>query len=206
MATGIVLDFTSDLRNAGHVQVDETGEILPYNDKNFPNTGLNLNDPCTFDVLPDPMNPGSYYATNLQKIGVVPPTNITQPFNGDVTANPGDVVTITGIAAVITGNLIVNGGKIIVEQSAQVNGTASHQINDGALVVRKGGQVKGGINIDGGGNLKVINKGKMVGGINVNNGGRMIVGNDNGPGYITGPIDILRIRKFDVTADSKING
>ncbi|HXB40775.1 MAG TPA: hypothetical protein VNZ49_09550 [Bacteroidia bacterium] len=205
MATGIVLDFTSDLHNAGHVKVDETGEILPYSDRNFPNTGLNLNDPCTFDIFPDPMNPGSYVATNLQKIGVVPPTNITQPFNGNVTSNPGDVITISGAAAVVTGNLIINGGKIIVEQSAQVNGNA-HQLNDGALVARQGGLIKGGINVDNGGNLKVVNKGKIVGPINVNMGGRMIVGNDNGPGFITGTIDILKIRRFDITGDSKING
>lgn len=214
MATGILYSVNSPTGadgskpSTGQVQVDETGEILAFDDPNFSTSGIqNVGDKCTFDIIPpDGRVHTVAYATNLKAlVATAPPTTITGPQTGDITANVGDIITITGAAAIVTGNIIVNGGKVIIEQDAQVVGTA-HSIVDGVIVARKGGQVKGGINVDGGGNLKVVNKGKIVGGINVQSGGRMIVGNDNGPGFINGAIDILKIRKLDITPDSKING
>jgi len=211
MATGFVLDIDATSGNSGHVQVDETLEILYFKDGNFPTTGLKVKDKCTFDILQnvpniDPNGPTDM-ATNLQPLVVPspPPTNITGPYKGDLTANVGDVITVTGTSAVVAGNIIINGGKVIVEQGAQVNATASHQISkDGVFVARKGGQVNGNININTGGNLKVINKGNVVGNINVNQAGRIMIGNQNGPGFVTGTLDIQGMRGMQVTPDSKI--
>ena len=205
MATGIVLSIDA-AGDTGSVQVDETNEILPFRDSAFPSSGLAVNSPCTFTVETDPANPKLFYATNLKGLAVPvpPPTTITGPFTGDVTVNAGEVATITGAAAIVNGNLILNGGKIIVEQNAQVTGTL-HTITDGILVVRKGGQIKGSVGIESGGSLKVVNKGQVKGNIAINQAGRVIIGNENGPGFINGTIDIFRIRKFSVTIDSKIN-
>lgn len=203
MATGIILSINPD-GASGTVQVDETGEVLPFNDAKFSSSGLAVGDRCTFNVLMD-LSTGLFYAASIQPLASVPPPKtITDAFNGDVTVNVGEVVTITGPAAVVTGNIIINGGKVIVEQNAVVTGK-THSVIDGVLVARKGGQVKGGINIDGGGSMKIVNKGKVTGGINIQSAGRLIVGNDNGPGFITGSIDILKIRKVTITADSSIN-
>lgn len=209
MATGIVYSLIPPPSGtqpvSGSVQQDETGDIYSFQDTNFPNTGLNVGDACTFDIVQSPKDPTSFFATNLQRLVATPPKNITGPFTGDITSNVGDVYTISGSTAVVTGNIIINGGKVIVEQDAQVHATSAHSItNDGVFVARKGGTVNGTIGINSGGNLKVVNKGNVVGNINVNQAGRIMVGNQNGPGYVTGTLDIQGLRDLRVTPDSKI--
>lgn len=207
MASGIVYAFLNDQKTLGQVQMDETQEIVPYSDKNFPNTGLNLNSPCTYDLVDDPSNPGQYMATNLQPIPTPAPTptTITGPYTGDLNAGNGTTFIVTGSAAVVTGNIIINGGTVIVEQNAQVNATSAHSVIGGVLVARKGGYVKGTLNVDGGGSLKIVNKGKLTGGINVSGALRVIVGNDNGGGIISGDITISKTRKVTITSTSSIN-
>ncbi len=208
MTTGIVLSINPD-GISGVVQVDETLETLNFRDSNFPSLGITAqapNNACVFDVLPDPLSriAGVYYATNLATVPVGTPSTIDGPWSKDVIANAGDVVTVTGAAAVVTGNLIVNGGKIIIEKDARVTGTA-HQVSGGVFVTRKGGTVNGPIGVNQGGNLKVVNKGTVNGNITVNQAGRMIVGNDNGPGFIKGSLTISGLRDMQVTSDSKIS-
>lgn len=209
MAIGIIYSITpapsGSPSTSGQVQQDETGDIFNFLDPNFPNAGLKLNDSCTFDLAQSPKDPTVYIASNLQVLVLAAPKNIIAPYTGNITANVGDVYTISGAAAIVTGDIIINGGKVIVEQSAQVNGAKIHQITmDGVFVTRKGGQVNGNININTGGNLKVINKGNVVGNINVNQAGRIMVGNQNGPGFVTGTLDIQGLRVMQVTPDSKI--
>jgi hypothetical protein len=208
MTQGIVLSINPD-GISGVVQVDETMENLNFRDTNFPNTGITNqapNNACMFDVLPDPQSriSGVYYATHLATVPVGQPSTINGPWNKDVVANAGDVITITGAAAVVTGNLISTGGKIIVEQGANVTGNA-HQVNGGVFVARKGGTVNGPIGVNQGGNLKVVNKGTLNGNITVNQAGRMIVGNDNGPGFVKGSLTISGLRDMQVTPDSQIS-
>ena len=208
MATGIVYSISPAPVGvnpaSGQVQQDETGEIFNFSDPNFPNTGLAVNSPCTFDIV---LNIKSHLseATNLQPLVLAPPQNITGPYTGDITANVGDIYTISSAAAIVTGNVTINGGKVIVEQNAQVNG-AVNVSSDGIIVARGGGQVKGGVTMSTGGSLKVVNKGKINGSVTMSQAGRMIVGNDNGPGFIAGTVDIQSIRRFDITAGSSITG
>jgi hypothetical protein len=207
MATGIVYSINQDSSGlpptTGQVQQDETGEIFTFSDRNFSNLGLKVNDPCTFDLFLSIS--GTYTAENLQPFVASPPQNITGPYTGDITANVGDVYTISSAAAVVTGNITINGGKVIVDQNAQVNGTVNVSA-DGIIIARGGGQVKGGVTMSTGGSLKVVNKGKITGNITMSQAGRMIVGNANGPGFITGTVDIQKIRRFDITAGSSITG
>ena len=213
MATGIVSIIDAS-GTTGQVQVDETGEVMGFNDPNFPSTGLTITPPnnsCTFDIVAQTVTPpGSripvviYSATNLAVAPAPRTQTISGPVTQDVTALVGDIITITGAAAIVTGNLVINGGKIIIDQDAQVTGSGSVN-SDGILVARGKGKVMGGIIVNSGGNLKVVNKGKVVGGIIVNSGGRMIVGNGNGGGIISGAITIQSIRNVSITADSVIN-
>ncbi|HXD92308.1 MAG TPA: hypothetical protein VNX01_03805 [Bacteroidia bacterium] len=209
MATGIVYSIDPAPVGAnptsGQVQQDETGDIFQFTDPNFPNTGLALNAQCTFDIVTSPKDPTLSYATNLQPLVLSPPQSITGPYTGNITANVGDVYTISTAAAVVTGNVTINGGKVIVDQNAQINGSINVS-GDGIMVARGGGQVKGGVVMSSGGSLKVVNKGKVTGNISVSQAGRMIVGNANGPGFITGTVDIQKIRAFDITAGSSITG
>ncbi|HXU27052.1 MAG TPA: polymer-forming cytoskeletal protein [Bacteroidia bacterium] len=209
MATGIVYSITPDPSGApptaGQVQQDETGDIFDFSDQSFSGTNLQPNDHCTFVLGPNPHNPAGMLATNLQPLVPLPPQNITGPYTGNITANVGDVYTISSAAAVVTGNVTINGGKVIVEQNGQINGAVDVS-GDGIIVARGGGQVKGGVTMSTGGSLKVVNKGKINGNITMSQAGRMIVGNANGPGFINGTIDIQKIRSFDVTAGSIITG
>jgi hypothetical protein len=209
MATGIVFVVGQNADGTpatfGKVQQDETGDIFGFQDPNFPNTGLVAGNACTFDLITDPNDPTSTIATNLQPLVLAPPQNITGPYTGNITANVGDVYTISTAAAVVTGNVTINGGKVIVDQNAQINGAVNVSA-DGIIVARGGGQVKGGVTMSTGGSLKVVNKGKITGNITMSQAGRMIVGNANGPGFITGTVDIQKIRAFDITAGSSITG
>jgi hypothetical protein len=209
MATGTVLVVGQNADGSpapfGKVKQDETGDVFAFQDPNFLNTGLVVGSPCTFDLIPDPNNPGLSIAQNLQLLVLAPPQNITGPYTGNITANVGDVYTISSAAAIVTGNVTINGGKVIVDQNAQINGVVNVSA-DGIIVARGGGQVKGGVTMSTGGSLKVVNKGKITGNITMSQAGRMIVGNENGPGFINGTVDIQRIRAFDITAGSSITG
>ncbi|MFI5140842.1 MAG: hypothetical protein ACHQII_00675 [Bacteroidia bacterium] len=209
MATGTVLAIGQTTDGSpptfGKVQQDETLDIFGFQDSNFPNTKLVVGSHCTFDLVPYPADPTALIATNLQPLILAAPQNITGPYTGDITANVGDVYTISSAAAIVNGNVTINGGKVIVEQNAQLNGAVNVSA-DGIMVARGGGQVKGGVTMSTGGSLKVVNKGKITGNITMSQAGRMIVGNDNGPGFITGTVDIQKIRRFDITAGSSITG
>jgi hypothetical protein len=206
MATGNV---TLVNRNgiSGTVTVDETNEVLNFSDSNFPSTGLNdtTNTACTFDIVDDVNNPGQSIANNLKQLVAAAPQNITGPYTGNITANVGDVYTISTAKGVVNGNITINGGKVIVEQNAVINGSVNVS-GDGIIVAKGGGQIRGNIGINTGGSLKVVNNGTIKGNIGINQAGRMIVGNANGPGFITGTVDIQKIRKFDVSAGSTITG
>jgi len=208
MATGIVLSVDPS-GVSGQVQVDETGETLPFNDPNFPKTGITPNAPtnaCTFDILGQVTPKGIlYYAANLQAAGAPTTKTINGPFTGDLSAPIGTVIVITSAAAIVTGNINVSGGKVVVDASAQVNGNITVD-TDGIVAVKGKGTIKGGITLNTGGNLKVVNKGKIMGGIVITQAGRVMIGNNNGPGFINSPTDIDgKIRHFSITADSSIN-
>lgn len=211
MATGIVLSIDPS-GTTGQVQVDETGETLPFNDPNFPNTGLTATAPtnaCTFDILEEPVSPTSlsvilYYATNMQIAPVVNNVSISGS-SGAITANVGDIYTISSAAAIVTGAVTINGGKVIVDQNATINGAVTIGA-DGILVARGKGKVNGAIIVNTGGSMKVVNNGHVAGTVVASQAGRMIIGNDNGPGSITGTITIQKIRSFIVTAGSTITG
>jgi hypothetical protein len=209
MATGVIIRIGVNPDGTegtfGKLQQDETLDVFPFQDPNFLNTGLIIGSPCTFDLITDPNDPTAYIAVNLQPLVLAAPQNITGPYTGNITANVGDVYTISSAAAIVTGNVTINGGKVIVEQNAQLNG-AVNVSGDGIIVARGGGQVKGGVTMSSGGSLKVVNKGKITGSITMSQAGRMIVGNDNGPGFIAGTVDIVKIRRFDITAGSSITG
>jgi hypothetical protein len=209
MATGTVFVVGQNADGSpstfGKVKQDETEDIFGFQDKNFPNTNLVAGNPCTFDLITDPNDSTSTIATNLQPLVVIPPKNITGPYTGNITANVGDVYTISTANGVVTGDITINGGKVIVEQNALINGAVNVNA-DGIIVARGGGQIKGGVIMSTGGNLKVVNKGQIKGNITMSQAGRMIVGNANGPGFITGTVDIQKIRRFDITAGSSITG
>jgi len=206
MATGIVYSITpGNPPTSGQVQQDETGDVFTFSDQSFPSTNLKVNDTCTFVLGPDPQDPTSTVASNLQPLVPAPPQNITGPYTGNITANVGDVYTISTAKGVVTGDITINGGKVVVDQNALING-AVNVSGDGIIVAKGGGQVKGGVTMSTGGSLKVVNKGKINGNITMSQAGRMIVGNDNGPGFINGAVDIQKIRGFDITAGSVITG
>ena len=212
IATGIVLSV-DPAGATGQVQVDETGEILLFNDPNFPNTGLSPTPPnnaCTFEVdqsPPQPGQPAQYFATNL---AVAPASNIQiidKSVAQDITASRGQVFKITK-GATLTGSVIINGGKVVVDQNSTINGSIN--VNSGGIMVAKsGGQVmgNGGVIINSGGSLKVVGGGKVNNGsIIINGAGRMIVGDNSGPGAISGTMNITGIRGIKVADNSTISG
>jgi hypothetical protein len=206
MATGIVLSLTPAPGGApstsGQVQQDETGDIFNFQDTNFPNTGLKLNGSCTFDLIQSPKDPTSFYATNL----AVAPAPRLQTINGptgDITALVGDVITITSSAAVVNGTITISGGKVVIDQNATVNGPVNVNA-DGIIVAKGGGSITGNIGMSTGGSLKVVKNGSITGNVIASQAGRIIVGNQNGPGFITGTLDIQGLRDLRVTPDSKI--
>jgi hypothetical protein len=204
---GILVNADGSPSTEGKLIQDGTEMVFHFVDLNFPNTGLKVNDPCMFELVPDPSDPSgtSSIATNLKVYIPVAPKNITGPFTGDITANVGDVYTISGASAIVTGNILINGGTVFVEQSAQVIGNG-HQIgNQGTFVARKGGNINGNIGMSTGGNLKVVNKGNLNGNIAVNQAGRIIIGNNNGPGFVTGTLDVTGgLTAMHITPDSKL--
>ena len=190
----------------GRVLQDGTEMIYGFSDPNFPKTGLQVNSPCSFDLVPDPSDPSGLttIATNLQTYTPAAPKNITGPYTGDITANAGDTYTITGNAAIVNGNIIINGGIVYVEQNAQVIGK-SHQVGaGGTFVVRKGGTAMGGVVVATGGNLRVVNNGIVNGSLSTSNAGVIIVGNNNGPGAINGSLNLNGVRSLKVNSNSTL--
>ncbi len=211
MATGIVLSV-DPIGTTGQVQVDETGETLPFNDPNFPSSGLSATAPnnaalFAIDAAAD-QETAQYYATGLKQAPPVNKVSISSSSSANVTANVGDVITISGSGTIVSGDININGGKIIIDQ-AQVSPTSGvvNVTADGIIVARNGGQVtNGNININTGGSMKVVNNGQVTGTVVISQAGRMIVGNANGPGIITGTIDIKGIRAIDISGGSVITG
>ncbi len=185
----------------GRVQQDSAdptvpGAIYAFNDPNFPNSGLEDLDKCLFDL------DNNNTAYNLRA-----PSNstvISKPYTGNLVANAGDVITIKSAAAIITGSVTINGGQVNLNNNASITQGVTVNAN-GVFVARTGGQVTGGVVVQSGGSLKVVNGGKITGGVVVQSGQRLQIGNKNGPGSISGSVDISGVNSFHMTSDSSIN-
>jgi hypothetical protein len=200
MALGKVEIINLPDRTSGFVSVDDAEETYPFTDVNFPNTGLQEGDACTFDIDFTQRQP---VATNLQK--VVPlPRIINSAVSGDINMAVGETITVVRNGSV-TGNIVVNSGRLIIENTGQVTGDVTLN-NGGDLVVRKGGILKGHVGSIKGGVLKVVGNGSIINTIiTLDNCNRVVIGNNNGPGKIEGEIKIKKIRRFSVTQDSSVN-
>ena len=208
-ATNLNGTILSDVLNSdgtpspnGQVQQDSTnpkipGAIYTFNDPNFPNLHLEDGDKCTFDL-----------DNNNIAINIKPFSNtqtITGPYTGDLVANSGDVITIKTAAAIINGSITINGGQVNLNNNASIAQTAIVNVNaNGVFVARTGGQVNGGVVVNSGGSLKVVNGGKVLGGVVVQSGNRLQIGNQNGPGTISGPFDVTGVQNFHMTPGSSI--
>lgn len=199
MALGIVYSIDPTDNTKGEVKENETEQIYPFLDPNFPNTGLALNSNCTYDIdytarTPTAINLAAYVPTE---------TIVTTSMAGPLTVNLGETLRVKN-GGVITGGVVVNNGNLFVEDSGAVNGDVTVD-KQGSLIVRKGGVITGGVVVNNGSALKVVNKGKITGNVNVMQANRLIVGNDNGGGTIVGSVTVDRIRKITITPTSKIN-
>lgn len=210
MANGTVTSFNNNSTDPTIIYygtvTDLMGDIYNVTDPGFNNSNFSIGGTATFSITTVVDAEGNFTAFGVKPgAPAPPPTTITGPYTGDITANIGDVYTVTGKEAVVTGNLIINGGTIIVEQQAQVNGT-SHQISQGGVMfTRKGGNTNGNISINTGGCMKVVNNGTVRGNIGINAAGKIMIGNQNGPGFITGTLDVQGgLRAMQVSPDSKI--
>jgi hypothetical protein len=206
--TGTILSFgvnpDGTPSTKGQVQQDSTdpttpGPIYTFKDPNFPNLHLEDGDKCVFD-LDDTNTAYNLRAASNSQV-------ITGPYNGNLIANPGDVITIKTAAAIVSGSITINGGQVNLNNNASIAPATTININaNGVFAARTGGQVNGGVVINSGGSLKVVNGGKVLGGVVVQSGNRLQVGNKNGPGLISGPLDISGIQAFNMTPDSSITG
>lgn len=184
---------------AGTIIEDETGMSYAFSDANFPNTGLAVGSPCTYDIDYSARIP---VATNLQ---AYTPTSqdITTTVQGPLTVNVGETLNIKK-GGMVNGNINVINANLVIEDTGGVTGEITIN-SQGSFVVRKGGMVKGNINVLQGSACKIVNKGNVKGNINVISANRLIVGNDNGGGTINGSITVDKIRKVTITATSTIN-
>lgn len=199
MALGKVESIDPANNTLGTIIEDETGMSYAFSDANFPNTGLVVGSPCTYDIDYGSRIP---VATNLQ--AYTPTTkDITTQVQGPITVNVGETLNIKK-GGMVTGNVTVNNGNLFVEDTGAVNGEVTVN-NQGSFVVRKGGMVNGNIMVNQGSACKVINKGNIKGNVMINSANRLIVGNDNGGGTINGSITVDKIRKVTITATSTIN-
>lgn len=199
MALGKVDSIDPVTPALGTVKEDESEQVYPYEDKNFPSTGLKVGDPCTYDIDYSSQRP---VATNLQAY-VPSSVDITTKVDGPLTVNTGETLNIKK-GGMVNGAINISNGNLFVEDTGSVVGTITIE-NQGSFVVRKGGMVNGAINVSSGSVLKVVNKGVVKGAINIASANRLIVGNDNGGGTITGSITVDKIRKVTITATSVIN-
>ncbi len=205
LATGTVYSITpvpaGQQATTGQVQQDETGDIFNFSDPGFPTSGLTLNSSCSFTLTPSPKDDTVFIASGLGPAPVPRLQDITASVTQDITAQLGDVITIKN-SAVLTGTVTINGGKVVVDQNATISGAINVNSN-GIVVAKGGGTISGGIAISTGGNMKVVNQGNVTGSIVANGAGVIIVGNKNGPGFITGNIDVsggLRAMRVSVAS------
>ena len=106
MACGIVLTIEELKKTSGTVRIDDDGGDYRFFDLNFPTTGLQVNDPCCFDIdfrLKDPV------ASNLQPIASNEEI-IDTPVIGDQTIGNGETLKIKD-GGEVTGQITNNGGK-----------------------------------------------------------------------------------------------
>ncbi len=183
----------------GTIKEDESEQVYPFEDKNFPGTGLKVGDPCTYDIDYSSDRP---LATNLM---AYTPTEkeITTVVQGPLTVNVGETLKIKK-GGMVNGNIVVTNANLIVEDTGGVTGQITVDAQ-GSFIIRRGGMVNGNIVVNKGSACKVVNKGNVKGNIVVSSANRLIVGNDNGGGTITGAITVDKIRKVTITATSVIN-
>lgn len=200
MALGIV-NSIDDPSNpvSGTIKEDETEQVYPFKDENFPSQGLGVGARVTYDIdytIPSPV------ATNL-KAYVPTTTEITSAVQGPLSVSPGETLIVKK-GGNVKGGININNGNLFVEETGIVEGDITVN-NQGSFIVRKGGTVNGTINVNSGSAMKVVNKGNVKGGINIICANRLIVGNSNDGGFITGGIVVDKIRKVTITPTSKIN-
>ena len=183
----------------GTIKEDESEQVYPFEDKNFPNTGLKVGDPCTYDIDYSAERP---LASNL---AAYTPTEqeINTVVQGPLTVNTGETLKIKK-GGMVNGNIVVTNANLIVEDTGGVTGHITVDAQ-GSFIIRKGGMVNGNIVVNKGSVCRVVNKGNVKGNIVVSSANRLIIGNDNGGGTITGAITVDKIRKVTITATSVIN-
>lgn len=198
MALGKVTTINPD-NISGTITEDESGQTYGFNDPNFPNTGLVVGSPCTYDIdytqrTPIASNLAAYTPTEIE---------ITTPVNGPITVNPGETLRIKN-GGVVTGTVVIRNGNLFVQGTGQVNGDVTVDA-EGSAIVRNGGVVTGTVVILSGSALKVRSGGMIRGNVEVNKANRVIFGDSNGGGNLTGSLTIDKIRKITITATSKFN-
>ncbi|MBA2610823.1 MAG: hypothetical protein H0U95_02550 [Bacteroidetes bacterium] len=199
MALGKVESIDPNNNTLGTIIEDETGMSYGFDDTNFPNTGLVVGSPCTYDIDYSSRIP---IATNLQ--AYTPTTrDITTTVQGPLTVNVGETLNVKK-GGMVNGTITINNGNLFVEDTGTVVGEITIN-SQGSFTVRKGGMVNGNVMINQGSALKVVNKGAIKGNVMINSANRFIVGNANGGGIITGSITVDKIRKVTITATSTIN-
>jgi hypothetical protein len=199
MALGKVesIDPVSSVK--GTIKEDESEQVYPYEDKNFPSTGLKVGDPCTYDIDYSAERP---VATNLMAY-TPSTTDITTTVQGPISVGAGETLNVKK-GGMVNGAINISNGNLFVEDTGNVTGNVTIE-NQGSFIVRRGGMVNGAINVSSGSAFKVVNKGVVKGAINIVSANRLIVGNANGGGTITGAITVDKIRKVTITATSVIN-
>ncbi|MBK7667955.1 MAG: hypothetical protein IPJ32_11825 [Sphingobacteriaceae bacterium] len=200
MALGIV-NSIDDPANpiSGTIKEDESEQIYPFRDSNFPSTGLGQGSPCTYDIDYSVDQP---IATNLQSYTptlVEVSTAVTQ----DYTVRTGETLKIKR-GGVVTGSVNVNNGNLFVEDQGSVLGNITVDLQ-GSFIVRKGGTVTGSIMISNGSAMKVVNKGKITGSVTIMKANRLIMGNANDGGILYGSLTIQKVRRVIITDTTKFN-
>ncbi|MBA3680585.1 MAG: polymer-forming cytoskeletal protein [Bacteroidetes bacterium] len=199
MALGKVESIDPVTPAKGTIKEDESEQVYPYEDKNFPSTGLKVGDPCTYTIDYSAENP---VATDL-KAYIPTEREITTVVEGPLTINTGETLKIKK-GGMVKGNVTINNAILIIEDTGAVEGEVIAN-EQGNCVIRKGGMVKGNVTFNNGCTLKIVNKGNVKGNVTISSGNRFIVGNDNGGGTIMGSITVAKIRKVNITGTSVIN-
>jgi hypothetical protein len=199
MALGIVYSIDPTDNTKGEIKENETEQIYPFVDPNFPTSGLGLNSNCTYDIDYSARTPT---ATNLAAY-VPSEIIIDTPTAGPLTVNPGETMRVkTG--GVVTGNVDIKNGNLFIEDTGVVNGDITVD-QQGSFIARKGGKVTGNVNIMNGSAMKVVNKGRITGNVTITKANRFIIGNNVDGGTIIGSVTVDKIRKVTITPTSKIN-
>ncbi|MGZ3885630.1 MAG: hypothetical protein ACXVDL_15405, partial [Bacteroidia bacterium] len=188
MPTGIILTIDPKDPTQGTLLEDETNSQFPFSDPNFPKTGLQVKDHCSFDIDYTVQNP---VASNMQPYN--PDQDnilITTVVQGPYTVTPLQTVTIKG-GGMIKGGVSIKNGKLIVGNNGSIVGDVSVEDN-GSLIARNSGSITGNINMAQGTALKVVGGGMIKGGVSIKSGNRLMLENDqNGlGGTIAGTLDI----------------